>query len=171
MFSVSLDRDTAVVNGQNYDLDAIFVSGGNLSLLVDGVVSSACVVGSSLDHSQHHIEVGIPFQINIDRHTHDVLVDDQRSLLLKTLQRGEVRSAGPAEIVAPMPGLVAKVLVSVGDQVKQGQGIIILEAMKMENEIRTTQAGLLNEILVRPGQAVEKGEILARVGTDVHSRS
>ena len=171
MFSVSLDRDTAVVNGQNYDLDAVFVSGGNLSLLVDGVVSYACVVGNSLDHSQHHIEVGIPFQINIDRHTHDVLVDDQRSLLLKTLQRGEVRSAGPAEIVAPMPGLVAKVLASVGDQVKQGQGIIILEAMKMENEIRTTQAGLLNEILVRPGQAVEKGEILARVGIDVHSRS
>jgi pyruvate carboxylase subunit B len=166
VFTVEIDGEAVAVNGRNYNVDAVSMGAGNMSLLIDGTVSYAYVVSGFLHPSQHHVETGKPFQINVDSHIHDVVVDDQRSVLLKTLQKSQVRSTGPAEIIAPMPGLVAKILVSTGEGVKQGQGIIILEAMKMENEIRTTQAGSVNEILVQPGQAVEKGEILVKIGLE-----
>ena len=62
-----------------------------------------------------------------------------------------------------MPALVVKVEVSVGEEVKEGQGLLILEAMKMENEIKCHQAGKVKEILVSKGKPVEKGELLMRL--------
>jgi pyruvate carboxylase subunit B len=59
-----------------------------------------------------------------------------------------------------MPGLVARVLVEVGQRVEAGTGVVVLEAMKMENELRAGQAGLVRAIPVSPGQAVEKGQLL-----------
>ena len=59
-----------------------------------------------------------------------------------------------------MPGKVVEVLVAVGDEIEKDQGLLIIEAMKMENEIRATAAGKVKEIRVSPGQAVESGELL-----------
>ena len=162
-FSVSLEGDVVHVNGRSYTIDASFPGEGHLSLLVDGSVSYSYVAGEGSLHPLQYVEHGNPFQINVDGHTHEVIVEDQRSLLLKTVRKSQTEAVGSAVITAPMPGLVAKILVKKGEQVTAGQGVVILEAMKMENEIRASQSGFMKEILVQPGQAVEKGQILARL--------
>lgn len=68
------------------------------------------------------------------------------------------------KVKAPMPGLVVKVLVNVGEEVKKGQGLVIVEAMKMENVIPSPIEGEVIELCAQVGQAVEKGEILMVVG-------
>jgi biotin carboxyl carrier protein len=66
-------------------------------------------------------------------------------------------------IKAPIPGLIARILVSVGDSVEAGQALLILEAMKMENEIRAPHAGSVNVLNVVPGQSVKLGDVLAEI--------
>jgi biotin carboxyl carrier protein len=70
---------------------------------------------------------------------------------------------GPLEILSQMPGRVVRVLVAEGDTVEEGQGILIVEAMKMENEITTEKAGKVTKIAVEPGQTVENDALLAVV--------
>jgi biotin carboxyl carrier protein len=74
---------------------------------------------------------------------------------------GERVITGRVELKAMMPGRVVNVLVNAGDEVAADQGIVVVEAMKMENELKTPKAGKVTEIKVSVGQAVEKGEILA----------
>jgi biotin carboxyl carrier protein len=73
-------------------------------------------------------------------------------------------AAGPARLVAPMPGRVVRVLEAPGAEVAAGQGLFVIEAMKMENELKAPRAGRLQEVAVREGQAVEAGALLAVVG-------
>jgi biotin carboxyl carrier protein len=70
---------------------------------------------------------------------------------------------GPVSIKAPMPGRVVRVLVAVGDQVSARQPVVVVEAMKMENELRTPKGGTVKEILAVPGTAVEAGAVLVTV--------
>jgi biotin carboxyl carrier protein len=67
---------------------------------------------------------------------------------------------GPAQIKAQMPGRIVNVLVKAGDEVKAGQGVVIVEAMKMENEVKTPKAGKVVEVKVVAGQTVEKGALM-----------
>ena len=69
-------------------------------------------------------------------------------------------SGGPKPLRAPMPGLVVKIEADEGDDVFQCQGLIIVEAMKMENELKSDGAGRISRILVEPGQTVEKDQVL-----------
>ncbi|MBA3522410.1 MAG: acetyl-CoA carboxylase biotin carboxyl carrier protein subunit, partial [Gemmatimonadales bacterium] len=66
----------------------------------------------------------------------------------------------PAALKAPMPGLVVRVQVAVGDPVAAGAGLVVLEAMKMENELRAGVAGVVRTVRVQPGEPVEKGQVL-----------
>jgi acetyl/propionyl-CoA carboxylase alpha subunit len=84
-------------------------------------------------------------------------------LRARRTQRGSRTVAGRQEIKASMPGKVVEVLVSVGDRVEPEQGLLVVEAMKMENEIRSPGGGQVREIRVEPGQAVEAGELLVVV--------
>jgi biotin carboxyl carrier protein len=68
---------------------------------------------------------------------------------------------GEAAIVAPMPGRVVRVLAAAGDTVAARQGVVVVEAMKMENELRAPKAGRVKEVTVTPGTSVEAGRILA----------
>jgi pyruvate carboxylase subunit B len=66
-------------------------------------------------------------------------------------------------LLAPMPGLVVRVNVKAGDTVEAGQGLIVMEAMKMENELRAHGAGVVKAVRVAPGDAVEKGAVLVEM--------
>ena len=77
--------------------------------------------------------------------------------------RGAVEAAGRQKIVSPMPGKVVRVLVSEGEPVAAGQGVLVVEAMKMQNEIRSPKAGRVAAILVAEGAAVAGGQALAEV--------
>ena len=72
-------------------------------------------------------------------------------------------SSRPARIIAPMPGLIKNVALSVGDTVKKGTVILTLEAMKMENAIKAPSAGTITSLNVQAGQAVEKGVLLCEI--------
>jgi biotin carboxyl carrier protein len=72
-------------------------------------------------------------------------------------------ATGPARVVAPMPGRLVRVLVQPGQQVEAGDGLLVMEAMKMENELRSPRAGRVAELLVREGQTVETAALLVVV--------
>ncbi len=91
-----------------------------------------------------------------------VLDLDEGDLLGREVGRGE-NQGGAVEVAAPMPGKVVKLLVSQGDTVEAGQGVLLFEAMKMQNEIRSPLAGDVVELAVQEGQAVESRERLFSV--------
>ena len=72
-------------------------------------------------------------------------------------------AAGPLKVTAPMPGKVVRVLVETGQEVASGQGLVVMEAMKMENELKASRAGRIHDVAVREGQAVETGAVLATI--------
>ena len=90
----------------------------------------------------------------------EVEVVDERTRHIRSLTAGAERAAGGGVMRAPMPGLVVRVLASAGDMVSAGSGVLVLEAMKMENELRAPAAGVVRAVRVEPGQAVEKGQVL-----------
>ena len=76
---------------------------------------------------------------------------------------GAVQAAGTQQVLAPMPGKVVKVLVQAGDEVKARQGLVVVEAMKMENELRSPKDGRVSDVLVAEGASVEAGRLLVVV--------
>lgn len=85
---------------------------------------------------------------------------DERTRHIRSLTSATGASRGAGALAAPMPGLVTRVLVEPGQAVAAGEGVIVLEAMKMENELKAPAAGVVREVAVRAGQAVEKGQAL-----------
>lgn len=100
------------------------------------------------------------WQLDLDGARLEVEALDERMRAIKDLTAAAAVSSGPAPLVAPMPGLVVRVAVSVGDVVSAGQGLAVIEAMKMENELRASSAGVVMAIRVTPGEAVNKGAVL-----------
>jgi pyruvate carboxylase subunit B len=90
----------------------------------------------------------------------EVDVVDERTKAIRDMTGAGAGALGPRPIVAPMPGMVIRVEVSEGDVVQAGQGIVIVEAMKMENELRALGPGRVTRVHVRRGQAVEKDQVL-----------
>ena len=90
---------------------------------------------------------------------------DERMRAIKDLTAASAAASGPAPLVAPMPGLVVRITVSVGDTVTAGQGLAVIEAMKMENELRASAAGVVTAVRVLPGQAVDKGAVLVELAS------
>jgi pyruvate carboxylase subunit B len=88
---------------------------------------------------------------------------DERTRAIRDLSAASAAAAGPAPLVAPMPGLVVRVSVQVGDEVTAGQGLVVMEAMKMENELRAASAGTVKAVHTAPGSPVEKGAVLVEL--------
>jgi biotin carboxyl carrier protein len=119
------------------------------------------------------IEDGLQFEAMVDEkgaHGFDVLIAgrlyhleslDERTKLLAS--HGTPAVSGPQEIRAEMPGKVVKVAASVGDEVDAGQGVVVIEAMKMENEIPSPIAGVVTAIAAAEGNTVESGDALFTV--------
>ncbi len=103
------------------------------------------------------------YEITIGARTYTITLRDERTQALVSLAGG-ARHSGDATIRAPMPGLVANVLAQEGQTVEHGQAIIILEAMKMENDLATPRAGIVKSVRVTKGQTVNQGDTLAVIG-------
>jgi biotin carboxyl carrier protein len=87
-------------------------------------------------------------------------VVDERTRAIQAMAGGAATAQRAASVRAPMPGLVVKVEVAVGDEVVRGQGVAVVEAMKMENELLAETDGRVVEVRVSPGETVEKGQVL-----------
>lgn len=94
----------------------------------------------------------------------DVEVLDERAQLLSRLGVGAAGTGAAADLKAPMPGLVLDVRVGPGDRVVAGDSLLVLEAMKMENELRAEADALVEAVSVSAGEAVTKGQVLIRFG-------
>lgn len=87
----------------------------------------------------------------------------ERMRAIRDLAAQSAASLGPAPLVAPMPGMVVRVLVAIGDEVAAGQGLVVIEAMKMENELRASATGRVTAVRAVVGTAVDKGTILVEL--------
>jgi Acetyl/propionyl-CoA carboxylase, alpha subunit len=96
----------------------------------------------------------------LDGFRYEVEALDERARAIRELAGASAGPSGPAPLIAPMPGMIVRVAVQVGDAVQAGQGLVVMEAMKMENELRATAAGTVKAVLAQPGTAVEKGALL-----------
>lgn len=99
----------------------------------------------------------------LDGFSYAVEALDERARAIRDLSAAAAGPVGPAPLVAPMPGLIVRVLVEPGHQVDAGQGLIVMEAMKMENELRASAPGTVRSVRVTPGTAVEKGAVLVEL--------
>jgi biotin carboxyl carrier protein len=135
------------IEGAEQTIDARAVAGG-LSLLIEGKNHEV-----SLSRSAEHFDV-----LLANRHFRFRLLTEERAR--RAAARGGREATGRRVVKASMPGKVIDVLVNVGDRVEPKQGLLVIEAMKMENEIKSSGTGEVKEVHVARGQAVESGEVL-----------
>lgn len=112
--------------------------------------------------ARRHSEKGC-YTIWLDGYRYEVEALDERSRSIREISGGAEQATGPAPVIAPMPGLVVRVSVAVGDTVSAGQTLVSIEAMKMENELRSKSAGTVKAVRAVEGAAVEKGAILVEL--------
>ena len=112
--------------------------------------------------ARRHPERG-RYTLWIDGYRFEAEALDERTRAIRDLSGASEGVKGPAPLKAPMPGLIVRVQVAVGDLVHAGQGLIVMEAMKMENELRASAAGTVKAVPVAPGTAVEKGALLVEL--------
>jgi len=98
--------------------------------------------------------------IKVNDNLYQVTAKDQYDLLLEKLGLSNLNSAKVSEVKAPMPGLVLKVFVNESSEVVKGENLFILEAMKMENIIKSPADGIVKRLRIKPGDKVEKGQVL-----------
>jgi biotin carboxyl carrier protein len=151
---VEIKRDgrmvTAVVGGKSYELEASEPEPGVYLFKYDGRIFEASV---STTAEQTHVRIGKDeFDIR--------LIDPKR---LRGSGSGADHGHGPAEIKTAMPGKVVRVLVNAGDNVEKGDGIVVVEAMKMQNELKAPKAGLVKEMRAEEGTTVSAGDVLATI--------
>jgi biotin carboxyl carrier protein len=142
-------RVTFTVDGRLVEADAIRISSGAYSILLGG---------RSLEVAAEETSSGLLMRVNGREFQMEIF--DPRSW-----RRGRsagIELEGRQQLIAPMPGKIVRVLVAVGQQVNAGQGLLVIEAMKMQNEIRSPKSGTV-EKLAREGQTVNAGEVLAIV--------
>ncbi len=122
-----------------------------------------------LDNASHEVlvepeEDGKSFYgVMLEGTRYRVRLQDERSRRLALADRGLKPPAGEIAIKAPIPGLVVKVLVEPGQQVGEGETVAILEAMKMENDLRAPRAGTVHEVRVTPGTQVPLGQVILTI--------
>lgn len=136
------------LDGREITVSCVRVNEGSLSLIVN------C---ESYDvHCERTAEA---LQIALLGAIYECTVSDPRSL--RTRKKAGVADSGEQKLIASMPGKVVRIITAVGDQIKAGQGILVIEAMKMQNEVRSPKDGQLKKLLVHQGANVVAGKVLA----------
>jgi acetyl/propionyl-CoA carboxylase alpha subunit len=153
-YTVEIVDDKHVsVDGKVYEIDFESVSGQPVySLIVDG-----------RSHESYIYQGDDNWQVLLRGRLYPVNVEDEREKRLRAAAGGRVAETGEYHLRAPMPGLVVAVQVIEGQKVKKGQVILILESMKMQNELKSPRDGTIGRIRVRAGESVEQKQTLLSV--------
>jgi biotin carboxyl carrier protein len=149
-----IDEKHVSVDGKVYEVDFESVSGQPVySLIVDGRSHESYIYQGEEEN----------WQVLMRGRLYPVTVEDEREKRLRAAAGGGVAETGEFHLRAPMPGLVVAVPVTEGQQVKRGQVILILESMKMQNEIKAPRDGVIGRIRVKAGESVEQKQTLLSV--------
>lgn len=150
-YEIEIDNDGGIlVNGEPRDVDFLNLGGSLYSVITQNRSLEAVI-----EDEENIIEV------MMDGRLYETQVLDERALLM--VQRRGGLGSGSGEVHSPMPGLIVKVTVEDGQNVEQGQTVVILESMKMQNELKAPTTGTIVAIHVDAGKTVDKGELLIEI--------
>lgn len=148
-----IDEKHVSVNGKVYQIDFESVSGQPVySLIADGK-----------SHESYIARGDESWQVLLRGRLYPVVVEDEREKRLRAAAGGGVVEGGEYNLKAPMPGLIVAVPVEEGQEVKKGQVLLILESMKMQNELKSPRDGKIGRIKVKTGESVEQKQTLLSV--------
>jgi len=139
------------LDGQVIDADATMLAPNTVSVLMGG------------QSFEVHVTPSLDERVKLQSGPHEFTAQIQDPRAWRGRRHGTLEAEGRQQIVAPMPGKVIRVLVNAGDEVEAGQGLVVVEAMKMQNEIRSPKKGKVERLQVKEGQNVNAGEVLAWV--------
>ncbi len=142
------ERWACTFDGQKVDVDAVITRHDVLSVVIGG---------TAYEVKRERTPTDVHLWVKNSRFAVDVR--DPRSLRSRKGRGGATE--GPQKIAAPMPGKIVRVLAPAGTNVEAGQGIIVVEAMKMQNEMKSPKAGTVKQVLVAEGATVNAGDVLA----------
>ena len=160
----------ATIDGRNYRLELERTAGGwrcrvdGREILVDAVVTRSDVLSLLIDGKAYDIKrerTPTETHLWVGSVCYAAEVRDPRSLQSRRVGMGDDK--GPKKLLAPMPGKVVRLLLAEKSEVQAGQGILVMEAMKMQNEIKSPKKGVVQKIVVAEGASVNAGEVLAIV--------
>jgi acetyl/propionyl-CoA carboxylase alpha subunit len=152
---VELTSDGVRVDGAPHSAHLADIAGTPIHLVtIDNAVHRVAVRRSGLRGR---------YSLWIDGYRFDVEALDERTRTIRDMTAASTRVTGPAPLVAPMPGLIVRVDAREGDQVQAGQSLVVMEAMKMENQLRAPSSGTVKVVHVTAGMAVEKGAVLVEL--------
>ncbi|MFT5336697.1 MAG: biotin carboxyl carrier protein [Sphingobacteriales bacterium] len=154
-YSVELKKGSATegtINGNPFDLDVVKIKEGNYSVIHNNKSYNVELVKTDFETKE--------FRIKLNDQVYTANIKDRFDLLLEELGLDNLNNVTITDIKAPMPGLVLEAKVKVGDTVAKGDPVLILEAMKMENVLKSPTDGVIKSIIVKSGDAVEKNQIL-----------
>lgn len=142
---------TMTLDGKSFDVDAKLMKSHIVSALIDNHSYDVDVERASPEPLDGRLAVRVRGRV-----VRFEMLDERRKKM-KEAQSSRFEHAGAATVSSPMPGKVMKLLVGEGDDVVEGQGVVVVEAMKMENELKAPKAGTVTVIRVKEGDAVESG--------------
>jgi biotin carboxyl carrier protein len=148
---VELDGDRVIVDGTD-------AGGADLVALPGTPVKHLLLDGRSVTVVARRVQDA--WDLHVDGWPVHAEVVDERTRAIRAMTGRVGAPQGPRPVRAPMPGMIVRTEVNVGDQVRAGQGVVVMEAMKMENELKAETDGIVARILIETGQAVEKGAVL-----------
>jgi biotin carboxyl carrier protein len=148
-----IDEHHILLDGKPYEVD--FTAIGNQP------VYSLLINGRSLEANA--FPTGEGWQVLLHGKMFETHVEDEQAVRARAVAHTAAESKGEFFLRAPMPGLVVNIPVEVGAEVKKGSALVILESMKMQNELRSPKDGRVQEIRIHLGQAVEQNQILVVV--------
>ena len=153
-FTIDINQDGQVtVDGQVVSVDT--------QRMLDTTMYSVIINGVSHDVRMSEGE-GV-YRVEVSGDIFEAVVEDERTRRLAGLKGGPSAGAGEVIVKAPMPGVVIGVLVSPGQEVEQGDILLILESMKMQNEFKAPRAGKIHTIRVAPGDKVEQSAVMLTI--------
>ena len=144
---------TADIDGRRYELKVLELDGRGYLFISDGRVFDCRVEGRPQSGSSIDVIVGTE--------RYEIAITDPKRL--RGAKALDTQTVEAAHIVAPMPGKVVRILVDVGEQISPGSGIMVVEAMKMQNEMKSPKAGVVMALNVQVGATVNRGDVLAVV--------
>lgn len=151
-FEVENHKGIFIINKEVFDGDIQVLGGNHFHILYQNHSYNAEIVKADYQEKS--------FTVKINGNTYQLAVQDRFDLLLEQLGMGKASKQKLNDLKAPMPGLILDILVKEGDKVKKGDNLLILEAMKMENMIKSTGEGTVKNIKISKGDRVEKNHIL-----------